>query len=140
MKKTYIIEGLRGYKMNIGSKSVEFRSSNILRPCCFFRTCDEELQSKLEDTRKFKTGQINVYSVAESSSDKVAEETMEIKDNMQVKSMTSAINILVTKYGADEESLKTIDDVVAKARACGLRFVKLEEKYAESRTTDSEKE
>lgn len=137
MKKTYIIEGLRGYKLYLKGYSIQFRSSNILRPCCFYTTAKAEIQEAIEESKSFKAGGIAIYSISGEAESEPR--TIEVKDNNQVKTMTAAINILVSKHGADESKLNTIDDVILKARECGIRFVKLEEKYG-SKESESDRE
>lgn len=133
MIKTYKIYGLGGFIAVYKNKFLKFLKVYDMNPICVYRTDKKDEMEFLEEHEMFKNGTMVIDNVVEDA--KPEYEVPELKDNNQVKSMQSAINILVQKYNVPEDELTDIESVISKSHEVGLRFVKLEEiAYAEGDT------
>lgn len=134
MVKTYKIKGYKLYVLSI-------RLTDGTRRCCRFETTGRvgangaiyisrsiAEQDAIENTKLFKQGVIFIYET--NGGEKEATETTndttvdnsEVKVFSRVKTLQSAINILVNQYGVSMDEIQEYEQLQEKAQEIGVAF------------------
>lgn len=133
MRKTYKIKGYKLYVISVkvgnSCRSCRFETTGRLGANgAIYTSHSEEEQDAIENSPLFKRGVIFIYSTdggekeTAVSSDDTTADGREVKALSRVKTLQSAINILVNQYGVDADEIQEYEQVMAKAEELGISF------------------
>lgn len=131
--KTYKITGMQRAFIKVVvhdyKKGITFDNFEPLDCTCKYSTSNDEVQRAIEAHPWFCKGIIKLFrttggEVEEPKNDDCTK-TEPTRSMPRVKSVNSAVNILVTQFGCEMEEVDTREKMLAKAEELGVSFPNL---------------